>query len=133
ACRARSHIQAWASGVIILELPHPSPAFVNRRPHHRTPACSRGTRRDRPNDEAVIPLRFHSPRVWSTALRGPRYEVAALVSPEGIPSPCCFLFHGLADPVVSVEVFLERNGTETALTGLYVIENMVARDGIEPP
>ena len=35
AGRARSRIQAWASGVTILELPHPSPMFVNRRPHHR--------------------------------------------------------------------------------------------------
>jgi hypothetical protein len=35
AGRARTSIQAWASRITIIELPHPSPVFLNRRPHHR--------------------------------------------------------------------------------------------------
>ena len=35
AGRARPSIRAWVSGVTVLDLPHPSPTFVNRRPHHR--------------------------------------------------------------------------------------------------
>jgi len=80
AGRARSSIRAWASGVIILELPHPSPMFVNRSV--RTTATSflqglrdvrevlGGTGRD---EESVI---------LSDSIRG---STAGLVGGRGLP------------------------------------------------
>jgi uracil-DNA glycosylase len=35
AGRARASLQEWVRTLTILEMPHPSPMFINRRPHHR--------------------------------------------------------------------------------------------------